>query len=195
MPGKRTIATRRAGRGGLAGGPRRAAARGAAAGLAGGLVGSVAMTAFLQLLRLGDPTAPRDPQHSLFRGLGRSARGEGGTRRDDATARLADRAARLVIGRRLRRREKRVAGPVVHYLFGAGAGALYGALVERRPHWRGGVRFGEAVWLLSDFVGLPLLGLAPAQWRTPPAVHLRGAASHVPYGVATEAVRRALRGR
>lgn len=185
-------ASRRHGTGGRRGA---ATARGAAAGFAGGLAGSLAMTAFLQLLRLGDPAAPRHPQHSLFRGLGRSARGEGVTRRDDATARLADRAARLVLGRRLRRREKRLAGPAVHYLFGAGAGALYGALVERRREWRGGLRFGEAVWLVSDFLALPLLGLAPPQWRTPPGVHLRGAASHVPYGLATEAVRRALRPR
>ena len=153
------------------------------------------MTAFLQLLRLARPTAPRHPQHSLFRGLGRSSRRTGSTMRDDATARLADRAARAVLGRRLNSREKRLAGPAVHYLFGAGAGAVYGALVDRRPEWRGGLRFGETVWLASDFLGLPLLGLAPPQWRTPVEVHLRGAASHVPYGVATEAVRGALRGR
>lgn len=189
------MANRRAPRRHRTVGERGSVARGAAAGLGAGLVGSLAMTGFLQLLRAGDPTAARHPQHSLFRGLGRSARGAGATRRDDATARLADRAARLLLRRRLRRREKRVAGPAVHYLFGAGAGALYGALVERRPGWRGGLRFGEAVWLLSDFLGLPLLGLAPPQWRTPPAVHLRGAASHVPYGVATEMVRRALRPR
>ena len=170
-------------------------ARGAAAGFVAGLVGSLAMTGFLQLLRLADPTAPRHPQHSLFRGLARSSRGEGGTRRDDATARLADRAARLVLRRRLSRPEKRIAGPAVHYLFGAGAGAVYGGLVERRPEWRGGLRFGGAVWLLSDFVGLPLLRLAPPQWRTPLPVHVRGLASHAPYGVVTELVRARLRRR
>jgi hypothetical protein len=168
--------------------------RGAAMGAVGGLAGSLAMTLALRLLdRLGYPRAPHHPQHSVYRGLPASARRDPLTLAQDATVELADRAARLLLRRRLSRREKEVAGPLVHYLFGAGAGAIYGALVERHPDSRGGLRFGGVVWVLADFLGLPLLGVAPPQWETPVAVHARGVASHVPYGLVTERVRRALR--
>lgn len=91
--------------------------------------------------------------------------------------------------------ERAEAGKLVHYAFGAGMGALYGALAEAWPRTRAGwgVPFGLAVWAAMIPVALPAFGLTrkPEEYRADQ--HAFGVASHVAWGAATESVRRALR--
>jgi putative membrane protein len=105
----------------------------------------------------------------------------------------AQAVARAMIGRRLTRRELRVAAPVMHYLFGASMGALYGAYAGRRRHVRrSGAGFGMAVWLGADEIAMPLLGLSRPTTRRPFEMHLQSLAAHLVFGTATEMTRRAL---
>lgn len=171
--------------------------RGAVAGAAGGAAGSAAMTASLALLRhaLNRSRRVRHAQHSLLRGTRSSewtSQVPGG--RDDATVRAATRAYRLLFRRRLGRRARRWAGPLMHYAFGAAVGGIYGALAARTPQVeRGrGLAFGTAVWLAADEVLDPVLGLTEPPWRNPWYVHAWALGAHLVYGATTDLVRRRL---
>jgi len=109
---------------------------------------------------------------------------------EDSTVKTAKAISRLV-GHELSEREKKVAGPVVHYAFGASMGALYGLLSEIQPHARigFGTVFGAALWLAADGFVVPALKLAPKPTETPVKSHVNHIAAHVVYGAATEAVR------
>jgi hypothetical protein len=172
---------------------------GALAGGAAGLAGSVAMTVFLAGVRRvagRERWGVRHPQHSLLRGTRISAwTGRRPWGRDDATVRAASRLFRRAFGRRLGRRGKRWAGPIVHYAFGVAAGALYGAAAEKDPRvTRGaGAAFGTALWLAADEIANPALGLSEPPWRNPWPVHAWALGAHFVFGGATEAGRRAVR--
>jgi putative membrane protein len=88
-----------------------------------------------------------------------------------------------------------VAGPALHYGFGALTGAVYGALAELVPAvtWGAGAPFGTAVWLGADEVTVPALGLSGPPWESPPSVHARALGAHLVYGLTTEGVRRLAR--
>ena len=119
--------------------------------------------------------------------------------RDDATMKVADEAAAPVLGRRLTHREKaQIGGPMVHYAFGATAGAVYGALVEVNPEsvFRDGGAFGAATWVVADQLALPLVGLSPWPWRAfPPSTNVQHLALHVVYGTTLAAVYKLIRQR
>src|ERR1041385_2513085 len=53
---------------------------------------------------------------------------------EDATMKAADKVLSIAAGRHLTHEQKKMAGPVVHYAFGAVMGALYGAVTEHRQH-------------------------------------------------------------
>jgi putative membrane protein len=137
---------------------------------------------------------PRSPQHSAERGTPESAeerQGQGA----DATVRAAAALLRRFFGHELSEREERIAGPVMHYAFGALTGGIYGALAEVAPVvTRGaGAPFGGAVWLGADELTIPALRLAEPPWKHPPMVHARALAAHLVYGTATEGFRKVLR--
>ena len=113
----------------------------------------------------------------------------------DATVRAAAAISRGLFGHELTEQEERIAGPVLHYAFGALTGGIYGALAEVAPAiTRGtGAPFGLAVWLAADEITIPALRLAEPPWEHPPMVHARALAAHLVYGTATEGFRRALR--
>lgn len=169
--------------------------KGMVAGLAGGLAGSLLMNGVHTLTeRLSQSLEEKEsPQHSAHRGKKESAEQESG---DDATVRAADKISQGIFGHHLKKREKRWAGPAVHYTMGGVTGALYGAAAELAPGvTRGaGLPFGTAVWLGADEVAVPALGLAEPPLQHPPSVHARALAAHLVYGLATEGVRRLLRG-
>jgi putative membrane protein len=100
-----------------------------------------------------------------------------------------------VIGRRLDRHELAVAATLVHYAFGAAAGALYGAYVARRPRAATGVGFGLTVWLLADEIAMPLLGLSESTLRRPLEKRLQSIAAHIVFGKTTEVTRAAVQRR
>jgi putative membrane protein len=168
--------------------------RGALAGAVGGLAASFGMTLLLRAMEHAGQDHPHHPQHSLKRGTSEAtAETQSQSSEDDATVEAVERIAHAA-GVQLSERGKRVAGPLAHYLFGAGVAALYGALAARKPAVTAGcgLAFGAAVWLLADEIGIPALGLSPPPWKSPAPVHLRGAAAHVVYGPGTELVRRLL---
>jgi uncharacterized protein DUF1440 len=168
--------------------------KGAAAGLAAGLAASWAMTQFLHLYgKLSETHEKEEPQHSVNRGKQESA--EQKEQGDDATVKAADKLSRGLFHHALSQEEKKVAGPAVHYGFGALTGAAYGALAELAPEVTRGVGapFGTAVWLGADEVAVPAFGLSGPPWEHPPSVHVRAFAAHLVYGAATEGVRRLVR--
>ena len=108
----------------------------------------------------------------------------------------ADRISQALQGRHLTRDEKKKAGPVVHYAFGALMGAAYGASVEVNPaaNALAGIPFGAILFAAADEVALPALGLSDKPAAYPLSTHLYGLVSHAVYGVTTETVRRIARG-
>jgi hypothetical protein len=101
--------------------------------------------------------------------------------------------AGYVLGRCLTRDELRFAAPLMHYLFGATMGAIYGAYAERRRAAASGVGFGTTVWLAADEIAMPLLGLSDSTARRPLEMHLQSLVAHLVYGTATEMTRRSVR--
>jgi uncharacterized membrane protein YagU involved in acid resistance len=83
----------------------------------------------------------------------------------------------------------------LHYAFGLGAGAAYGALadVDPRVTRMGGLAFGLAVWASADEVSAALARLAPDPADRPPLAHAYSLLSHAVYGLTTEAVRKTVR--
>jgi putative membrane protein len=115
---------------------------------------------------------------------------------EDATMKTADRISEALQGRHLTKDEKKKAGPVVHYAFGALMGAVYGASVEVNPAANALARipFGAILFAAADEVALPALDLSDKPAAYPLSTHLYGLVSHAVYGVTTETVRRIVRG-
>lgn len=168
--------------------------KGAVAGLLGGLAASWVMnqfqaavpaTAFKKLL------GETDGQE------GGSSNGQGDQQEsaEPATVKAAEAVSEGVLDHELADDEKAWAGPAVHYTHGSLSAALYGALAEHEPVVaRGaGLPFGTALWLVADEGAVPALGLSKVPWKYPPSTHLYSFASHLVYGLSTEAVRRLVR--
>ena len=171
--------------------------KGAAAGLVAGLAATWVMTRFQELsgklARTHEDDDPRDPQHSAKRGTSESTEGNG--KGEDATVKAASLLSRKLFHHELSKREKKVAGPAMHYGFGILTGLAYGTLAELAPGvTRGaGTPFGTAVWLGADEVAVPAFRLSGPPWEHPPSVHARALAAHLVYGLTTEGVRRLVR--
>lgn len=168
--------------------------KGAAAGLAAGLAATWVMTQFQHLSgKLVDRPEREDPQHSAKRGKPESAQQK--EQGDDATVKAADKLSRGLFRHPLSQDEKKVAGPALHYGFGALTGLAYGALAELAPAvTRGaGAPFGTAVWLGADEVAVPAFGLSGPPWEHPASVHARALAAHLVYGLTTEGLRKLAR--
>ena len=113
---------------------------------------------------------------------------------EDATVKVANAVATKLAHRKLRRSEKPIGGQVVHFAFGASMGALYGLLAESFPPLTlgGGALFGTAVYAGAHALAVPALDLAPSPLENDPALESTELASHVVYGLVTDAVRRVL---
>lgn len=165
--------------------------RGAAIGALAGVAGAFAM----ERCQIAFSRLSGDGADAAQRATGRA---------DEWSARTQDqlsgtppatvRAAEAILGP-LDAEGRRAAGPLFHYAFGAGAGAVYGMLAEQHAEvTRGlGVPFGLAVWGAADEVGAPALGLSRAAAERPPRAHMYSLLAHIVYGATTESVRRALR--
>lgn len=149
---------------------------GIVAGMIGGFVGSWTMNQFQALVG----RATSSSQHAST------------NPDEDATQQLAQAIATHTIDRSLSPDEARVAGPVVHYAYGALAGALYGAVADRSEAIRslGGAFYGTLLWVAGDEVAVPLFNLSRPSAEFSAAVHAQALAAHVVYGVTTELVRR-----
>ncbi len=172
--------------------------KGLAAGLAGGLVASWTMNRFQDVwVKLTEEFGQTEEQTSARDNNDESqqARGGGDEQADDATVKTASAISEGVFDHELTKSEKKLAGPAVHYAFGASVGGLYGAVAELAPKATegAGLPFGAAFWLLADETAVPLLGLSKGPTEYPLSTHVYALASHLIYGLTTEAVRRAVR--
>jgi hypothetical protein len=166
------------------------------AGAAGGLAGSWAMNRFQALVwnpaDPGNEDAGKEDRRRFDR---QQASDPHETEEGDATVEAAERVSRRVLGRSLTEREQEVAGTVLHYAFGAAAGAFYGALGEIAPRARTGLGmpFGTSVWVTANEIAMPLLGLTKPPSAYPLPMHATAFGSHVVFGLTAELVRRSVR--
>jgi putative membrane protein len=158
-------------------------AAGIIAGAVGGLVASWAMNEFQKLWSVAEEQLSGPQKKKAEEG-------------EDATQKVADQISEAVQGRKLTKSEKKKAGPVVHYAFGAIMGAVYGAATEINPSVNAlaGIPFGAILFAGADELAVPALGLSKGPTETPLSKHALGLASHAVYGVTTEVVRRMIRG-
>ena len=161
--------------------------KGLLAGGAAGAAGSLAMNQFQNLwTKISEQRNKREHSQS-----DESAS-------EDATVKAAAKVAEIT-GHRLSDQQKKKAGPIVHYAFGTGMGALYGALLETGPRHLGrhallsGLGFGGMLFAGVDEAVVPALKLSGSPAKTPLSSHLYALASHVVYGLTTGAVRKRVR--
>ncbi|HEX8137174.1 MAG TPA: DUF1440 domain-containing protein [Pyrinomonadaceae bacterium] len=121
--------------------------------------------------------------------------GPGIKQQDDPAEKVAGAVTEGVLDRSLQESEKERAGAVVHYVFGVGAGAFYGALAEAAPAVTAfaGLPFGAVFWLAADEVTVPALGLSRKPTEYPLSEHAYSLCSHLVYALTAEAVRRTVR--
>jgi uncharacterized membrane protein YagU involved in acid resistance len=114
---------------------------------------------------------------------------------DDATVKTAQWLLESVGGVKLSPQQKKTAGPIVHYVFGAAMGGLYGAVVEHKRNigTAGGAALGVALFAGADELAVPLLGLSQSPTEYPLSVHASALAAHLVYGLSTEVARKKIR--
>jgi uncharacterized membrane protein YagU involved in acid resistance len=157
--------------------------KGLAAGLIGGLVASWTMNRFQDLwTKLGE--------HQR-----QSEQPSNNEEQDDTTVRTASAISEGLFHHKLTEKEKKIAGPAVHYSLGTGVGGLYGAVADAVPEVTAGagLPFGAAFWLVVDEGAVPLLGLSKGPTEYPLSTHAYALASHFVYGLTAEVVRRTVR--
>jgi len=113
---------------------------------------------------------------------------------EDATVQTAERISSDVFHHELTSEEKKTAGPVVHYAYGAGIGALCGGLAQKYGNTRLGFgsAYGAAAWALGDEIAVPAFGLGKKPTETSMSRHFQALAAHLVYGLTLEGVRRML---
>lgn len=111
---------------------------------------------------------------------------------EDATVKIAQRISSALLGHELSAEEKKTAGPLVHYAYGTGLGALYGHLAQKHKTTTSGFgsAYGAAVWALGEEIAVPALGLGKEPTETPVSQHFQLLAAHLVYGITLEGVRR-----
>ena len=157
--------------------------KGIVSGLAGGLAATFVMSQFQGLSKHW-----KQPQHH---GSQSHPPGE----EEPATIKAVESISSATTGREPSRSTKEVGSQAVHYAFGVANGMLYGALSEYKPKARiaRGAAFGTSLWALADEIAVPALKLSKPPHHEPPSAHLYGLASHLVYGLTTDAVSRGVR--
>jgi putative membrane protein len=103
--------------------------------------------------------------------------------------------AEHVSGRPLTDNDRKLAQQGIHWIFGALAGAVYGAVVEYEPSlgaWRGAA-FGITLNRITHEALLPKMGLSAPPGQQPTQERISEWVTHAAYGVATDSVRRTVR--
>lgn len=155
------------------------------AGFAGGLVAAFAMNQFQSgWSKLSQKLKPDRQGQQQSEGSG-----------ENATTRTADAIVHAINGKELEKSQKQTAGSIVHYVFGASMGALYGAVSEYYPEARVGfgTLFGAALFLFADEIAVPALGLSGSPTEAPLSSHAYALVSHFVYGITAEGVRKGIR--
>ena len=151
--------------------------RGLLAGAVGGLIACFAMSQF----------------HSALQKLKSSDQ----DKQEDSSVKTASAVSQGIFHHELTAQQKKIAGPAVHYGFGASIATFYGAAVEILPVLRTGwgMPFGVAVWLGAHVMTVPALGLSEPVTRSTPRREAAEFGAHLVYGGVVESVRRLLRNR
>ena len=100
-----------------------------------------------------------------------------------------------VTGHELPDEKREKATQLIHWGFGAAAGAVYGAAVELEPSlgaWKGAA-FGITLNKMTHETVLPRLGLARPKNEQPTQERISEWVSHAVYGIFTDTVRRGVR--
>jgi putative membrane protein len=103
--------------------------------------------------------------------------------------------AEQVAGHELPAGQRKAAMQGIHWIFGALAGGVYGALVEFEPSlgaWRGAA-FGIALNRITHESLLPKMGLSAPTGDQPTQERISEWVTHAAYGVGTDTVRRTIR--
>ena len=105
--------------------------------------------------------------------------------------------AEKIAGHELTGTSKTVAAESIHWVFGATAGAAYGALAEFYPIATGreGANFGMTLMALTHEGALPAMGLSAEPADQTNREKSSEMVTHVVFGLVTEAVRRLVRSR
>lgn len=153
--------------------------KGLAAGIVAGLVAAWVMGQFHQLASRA-PGMPEPVANA-----------------EDPTEKTAAVLSEGLLHHALSPEEKKTAGPIVHYAFGATVAGVYGATAEFAPAVTKGLGapFGVAVWLGAHAITVPALGLSEPITRSPGPAEAIEFAAHLVYGAVTEALRRLIRRR
>jgi len=176
--------------------------KGLASGIIGGIAASLIMDQFQAAMKkLALVTGQsEDPGSKEQQGQQQKNRQQQQNQKDDgkkepATVKAAEAISETVLDHSLTKKEKKFAGPAMHYAMGAASGAVYGVAAEFEPMVAvgAGLPFGAAVWLIADEVAVPAFGLSKPPWQAPVSTHAKALASHFVYGLATDVVRRAVR--
>lgn len=174
--------------------------KGMAAGVIGGFAGAIAMNQFQALLgklsEKSDDSKSQRQQGHQEQGGGKDRQPQQDKEQELATVKTAEAISEGVFDHDLTEREKKYAGPAVHYAMGITSGAIYGAAAELAPMSTSaaGLPFGAAVWLVADEEAVPAFGLSKSPLEYPASTHAYALASHLVYGLTTEFARRAVRG-
>ena len=162
--------------------------KGAVAGAVGGLFASWIMSQ-------SQPTLSKASKAAIKEAGGKLTKKQESKDGDDATSKTAAAIAEPVLGRPLTRKEKKSAGPVVHYVFGSLMGAVYGIASEVLPSSRKwfGLPYGAALFVAADEIALPAFGLSRPPREVPKEMHVYGFMSHLVYAASLELVRRNVR--
>ncbi len=169
--------------------------RGALAGLIGGAVASWAMNQFQAATQKNEAAKPSG------RGEGTRQSSEPSRKRqqteggDDATVKIAQAISRGLFEHELTPGEKKLAGPAVHYGYGALVGSIYGAVAEVWPGIAAGlgIPYAFALFVLGDETAVPALHLGPPPTQVPAKSHADYLAVHILYGIVLDVTRRVAR--
>ena len=173
--------------------------KGLAAGLIGGLFASWMMNQYQSALeKVSQSWEENNPrERSANQQQTRSDGGESRSQNvdEDATVKMAELLSGKILHHKLSSREKKKAGPIVHYAYGALAGGFYGAAAEVVPAvTKGeGTLYGTILFVGGDEIAVSALGLTKSPADYPLSSHVNAMVSHLVYGVSTELARRALR--
>lgn len=158
--------------------------RGALAGAIGGLAGSGVMKMGEMVLSHVRQNGGGSPQQVREQSI-----------EQDPAVKVAAAATQKMTHREPGEKSRKLGGALVHYGFGTGVGALYGAVSELAPAsgYAAGAPFGAAVWAAADLAAVPVFGLSQPPNRIPLKQHAQMLGMHVAYGLTTETVRRYMR--
>jgi putative membrane protein len=164
--------------------------RGVLAGAAGGLAASWMMNEFL--------SGPGVKLQHAFQGEAenRQEQAHSGETKEDATMKAADAIVSTATGgRHLTWEQKQKAGPIMHYVFGALMGGMYGGLAEYSSTITSGfgTTFGGILFGGADVFAVPTPNLSPPLDGQATSELVSPFGAHVVFGVTTELVRRIVR--